>query len=86
MRCFACGAETPLAVRRVGHWSKLSAEHRKRLHYCPDHEAAAIARRDAAQGVAVRDNPDTAAPVASPIDAGRRVASDNQGGFDFTGE
>jgi len=77
MRCFSCGKETPLAIRRVGLWSKLSADHRKRLHYCADHEAEAIARRDAAAGVALRNDPDTAATVAPAPDAGRRVARDN---------
>lgn len=81
MRCFACGTETPLAVRRVGLWSKLSADHRKRLSYCPAHEAEAIARRDAAAGVALRNNPDTAAPVAPAADVGRRIAGGDQGSF-----
>ena len=79
MRCFACGIETPLAVRRVGHWSKLSADHRKRLHYCKEHEAEAIARRDAAQGVVMHSHTDVAAPVASAVSVGSGIAGDNQG-------
>lgn len=49
-KCFDCGAETPLALRRPGLWSRLPSSKRGYLQYCINHSAEAYARRDAAIG------------------------------------
>lgn len=83
MRCFKCGAETAVSWRFSGLFSQLPPDKRRRMWTCPAHEAEASARRDAAAGVAMRNDTHAAAPVAPTVDVGRRVAGGDQGNLNL---
>jgi hypothetical protein len=49
-KCFFCGADTPLQLRRPGLYSSLAPDKRGRFGYCPAHVAEAEAKLAAAIG------------------------------------
>jgi hypothetical protein len=49
-KCYFCGIDTPLQIRRPGLYSQLAPDKRGRFGYCPDHVAEAEAKLAAAIG------------------------------------
>lgn len=70
-KCFRCGIDTPLALRRPGPISGIPERQRGYLPYCLDHESEAFARRDAAINVTRNDDPHAGATPAQPKPARR---------------